>query len=71
MERLLFILKHELRLIDDAESKSAPQQMQSDPTFQIEGDYDREKRQLIFFRLSPITYEQQFIVARTLTPADP
>ncbi len=71
VESLFSTLKHELGLDDDADVLLTPQQLQRDLAFWIEGYYNRERRHSTLGYLSPIDYEQQFIAARTLTPADP
>lgn len=71
VESLFSTLKHELGLDDDAVARISPQQLQRDLAFWIDGYYNRERRHSTLNYLSPIDYEQQFICARTLTPADP
>ncbi len=71
VESLFSTLKHELGLDDDADVLLTPQQLHRDLAFWIEGYYNRERRHSTLGYLSPIAYEQQFIAARTLTPANP
>lgn len=61
-------LKLELDLDDHREPLMAPQQLQRDLPFWIEGNNNRERRHSTIGDISPIDYEQQFITAQTLTP---
>jgi transposase InsO family protein len=72
VESLFSTLKHELGLDDaDEETRHSPKELQRDLAFWIDGYYNRERRHSTLNYLSPIDYEQQYICARTLTPADP
>ena len=70
VESFFSTLKLELNLDDDRDILIAPQQLQRDLAFWIEGYYNRERRHSTIGYLSPIDYEQAFIAARTLTPVN-
>jgi transposase InsO family protein len=71
VESFFSTLRLELDLDCNREELISPQQLQRDLAFWIEGYYNRERRQSTIGYLSPIDYEQQFIVARTLTHVPP
>jgi transposase InsO family protein len=71
VESFFSTLKHELDLDDDAEALISTKQLQSRLAFWIDGYYNRERSHSTIGYLSPIDYEQQYIAARTLTPARP
>ena len=71
VESFFSTLKLELDLDDDSKELIRPQQLQRDLAFWIEGYYNRERRHSTIGYLSPIDYEQQFVVAHTLIPVNP
>jgi transposase InsO family protein len=71
VESFFSTLKLELDLDDNREVLISPQQLQRDLAFWIEGYYNRERRHSTIGYISPIDYEQRFIVAPTLTPVNP
>jgi transposase InsO family protein len=68
-ESFFSTLKLELDLDDNRKELIAPQQLQRDLAFWIEGYYNRERRHSTIGYLSPIVYEQQFVSTPKLTPA--
>ena len=58
VESFFSTLKLELNLDDDRDILIAPQQLQRDLAFWIEGYYNRERRHSTIGYLSPIDYEQ-------------
>lgn len=68
VESFFSTLKLELALDDNRKELIDSKQLQRDLAFWIEGYYNRERRHSTIGYLSPIDYEQQFTVARTLTP---
>ncbi len=68
VESFFSTLKLELDLDCDRKELIAPQQLQRDLSFWIEGYYNRERRHSTIGYLSPIVYEQQFVSATKLTP---
>ena len=56
---------------DNRKKWVAPQQLQRDCSFWIEGYYNRERRHSTIGYLCPMIYEQQFVSAFKLTPAEP
>jgi transposase InsO family protein len=71
VESFFSTLKHELDLDVDEEALNSPQQLIRQLAFWIDGYYNRERLHSTIGYLSPIDYEQQFIVARTLANARP
>lgn len=69
VESFFSTLKLELDLDDNRKELIAPQQLQRDLAFWIEGYYNRERRHSTIGYLSPIVYEQQFVSTPKLTPA--
>ena len=69
VESFFSTLKLELALDDNRKRKELidPKALQRNLAFWIEGYYNRERRHSTIGYLSPIDYEQQFSVARTLT----
>ena len=71
VESFFSTLKLELDLDDERDVLISPQQLQRDLAFWIEGYYNRERRHSTIGYMSPIAYEQAFLAARTLAPANP
>jgi hypothetical protein len=70
-EHIFTILKHRLALCGDAKKLFNPQQLIGSLPFLIEGYYKRELRYSMIGHFRTIDREQQFVIARTLTPVKP
>jgi putative transposase len=71
VESFFSIFRHELGLDEDVEILNSPQELNRQLAFWIDGNYNRERRHPTIGYLSPIDYAEQFIDARTLSPATP